>query len=627
MDDDNRKPRKRNPPSLAELKQKRDGEQFSSSRPVFLTKEQRQQAALARLYERRSAEKRKSSEPIDAQMEFHATKRPRNGSSSHNEGPVQESLNERERDEIRRHYMRDKATTYVTSSRSRSSVTDRSRFRFDWDKTDDTTLQEDEVLRRLRDDTARRLSESRPRSTSGTMRRPARRTRAREYNDARHWSEKPRDEMTARDWRIFREDYLISMRSSAANPPHPARDWSETMLPSSILRLVKEVARYDKPSPIQMAAIPIGLACRDCIGLAETGSGKTAAFVLPMLKHIMKLPKMTPRIAPGGPYALILAPTRELALQIEEEATKFATPMGFRVVHIIGGQQFDLQVSTLEAGCEIVVCTPGRMVDLLSKQMAALSNCNYVILDEADRMIDMGFEPQVNDVLNAMPENVKGDADSTQRQTFMFSATMSPAVERLAKTYLHEPVIISIGETGKAADNVTQNVEYFATENRRRERLIDLIESLQSPILVFVNTRGGCEMVQRYIDGKSSLRAVAMHSGKSQEQREVTLEGFKSGRHKVLIATDVVGRGIDIKGVRHVINFELPKTIEAYTHRIGRTGRAGEKGTAWSLATESDVDLFVPLYQMLLDNKASIPREIAKAGGVRGGRGMRAIID
>lgn len=606
---------RRHPISLSDLKRKREQQQSSDARPVFLTKKQRE--------ELNRPDTKSSSDPPKRQRVVHSSQQ-------------DAALNERERDEIRRHYMRDRPTTYVSSSRSRASGADRSRFRFDWDDQDDTTLKDDDDLRQLRDAAARSLAAGIASSRRAfsqpltSLQRPGNKrhhNRADDY-DHRHWSEKRRSDMTPRDWRIFREDFLITTRSSGSTPsPLPARDWSEMGLPSQLMRLVRDVARYDRPSPIQMAAIPVGLAHRDCIGLAETGSGKTAAFVLPTLTRIMDLPRMTPDIAVGGPYALVLAPTRELALQIEAEATKFARPLGFRVVHIIGGQVLDVQASELEAGCEVVVCTPGRMVDLLSKQMAALSNCQLLILDEADRMIDMGFEPQVSEVLDSMP--IYDQEDPKRRQTFMFSATMSPVIERLARTYLHEPVIMSVGETGKAADNVTQKVEYFTTENRRRERFVELLQSLEAPILVFVNTRGGCDMVHKYIESRNAnVRAVIMHSGKSQDQRETTLERFKSGRYKVLIATDVVGRGIDIKGVRHVINFELPRTIEAYTHRIGRTGRAGEKGTAWSLATEADIDLFGRLCALLQQSKAHIPKEIAKAAeNAGGGKGGKAITD
>lgn len=572
------------PLSLEDLKRKRDEEASKASRPVFQTKAQRQAAALARLAEKRAAQLAQNS---TTQVNV-ATKRPR-------------SPREEERQQIRNHYMR--TPQYVTTARKRER-----RFRFEWDPADDTSTNGEFHLQPMSKAVPPQLGRGRLGEVSGMTSKLLR--------DQRHWSEKARSEMTERDWRIFREDYLLTIRGPA---PHPARNWDETDLPHDLLVLVRDVARYKTPSPIQMAAIPVALSGQDLIGLAETGSGKTAAFVLPLLVHVRKQPRMTPSVASHGPYVLILAPTRELALQIEAEAQRFGEPSGCRVLSVIGGQELDMQATLLQAGCEVVVCTPGRMVDLLSKQMAVLGNCKYLILDEADRMIDMGFEPQLAEVLDYMP--------SGKRQTFMFSATMSRPVERMARSYLTDPLIISVGEKGKAADNIDQRVEYFSSEARRRDRFVNMLETLEAPILVFVNTRSGCEMVARYVEANSWVRPVVMHSGKSQDQREKTLQGFKTGRFKVLVATDVVGRGIDIKGVRHVINFELPKSIEAYTHRIGRTGRAGEKGTAWSLAVESDGELFGPLAKLLKQSGARVPQEIAREANGRGGKGFRPITD
>lgn len=640
--------KRRVPLSLEDLKRKRDEEQARASKPLFVSKEERQRAALERLKRRREDENaaqkagrdsrgfgqnahdaRGVRDPYGRENAGRNAKRPRTRFERSGNGEVAPSdttVDKKELEEIRRHYMRIPEKKKTESN----TQTERYRFRYDWDQSEDTMAGEDEYRIMLRKQTAAATLQFGRGRIGGMSDVPAsaKRTGKTSYlYDARHWSQKRRSEMTDRDWRIFREDYVISYRASNVKTPKPARSWDETGLPNSLLRLVRDVAKYEKPSPIQMATIPVGLEKRDCIGLAETGSGKTAAFVLPMLVHIASMPRMTRKIAMRGPYALILAPTRELALQIEAEALKFAKPLGYRVVHVIGGQGLEEQAASLQDGCEIVVCTPGRMIDLLSKQMAALGNCNYLILDEADRMIDMGFEEPLSEILDSMPH--LGQESSKRRQTFMFSATMSPPVERIAKTYLHEPVIVLIGETGKAADNIIQRVEYFTTENRRRERFLELAETLQPPTLVFVNTRGGCEMVSRLISENSHVRPVIMHSGKSQEQREKTLEGFRTGRYPVLIATDVVGRGIDIKGVRNVVNFELPKTIEPYTHRIGRTGRAGEKGTAWSLATKSDADLFGPLSHLLEQAGAKIPKEIAKEAGQggRGGRGFRAITD
>ncbi|PXF43842.1 DEAD-box ATP-dependent RNA helicase 21 [Gracilariopsis chorda] len=585
------------PISLEDLKRKKDEEESKASRPVFISKATRRETSRK--------EKKRKLEEYHQRPARNTTKRFRAEQTGEMpEHDTSKGATER----IRNVYKRNTGTKYVTSSRGRHS----SKFRFGWDESDDTAA--DDEFRHVGVPTPQ-FGRGRLGGMSGMF--DVKGAIHSHLRDSRHWSEKPRDQMSDRDWRIFREDFLISTRSSSMPAPNPARSWDETGLPLRILDLIKRVARYHQPSPIQMAAIPVGLEKRDCIGLAETGSGKTAAFVLPMIVHLMNMPKMTAAIAGNGPYALVVAPTRELALQIVTEAKKFTEPMGFRVIAIIGGQEMDVQAMSLQAGCEVVVCTPGRMVDLLSRQMAALGNCNYLILDEADRMIDMGFEPQLADVLDCMP--------SEGRRTFMFSATMSRAVERLARSYLKDPVVISVGETGKAADNVIQRVEYFSSEARRRKRFIELLETLEAPILVFSNTRSGCEMIARNVESNSVVRPVIMHSGKSQEQREKTLEGFRTGRFNVLIATDVVGRGIDIKGVKHVINFELPKTIETYTHRIGRTGRASEKGTAWSLATDVDKLLFASLASLLQKSGASIPSEILREA--KGSRGSRAITD
>lgn len=613
------------PVSLAQLKRKRDEQERNSARPVFLTRQQRQHSTQKRQRLQNDERRRETS--------F--------GFSKHPEYPKRR-LGEPSDRNAHQSYVRNKSENFVASARSRVDAAERGRFRFDWDTNDDTTLQESDDIRSLRSNAAQLLQNSRlfPSMQVQQFERPSRTSHKRDI-DIRHWSQKSRNEMTERDWRIFCEDFSITFRSASTileqtnnadgsegivneqnvrhtrhTPgsalPHPARNWDEMNLSDVLLHLVKNVARYDKPSPIQMAAIPVAMTHRDCIGLAETGSGKTAAFVLPILMELEKLPRLRASRASGGPYSIVLAPTRELALQIEGEAKKFGQPLGLRVVPIIGGQALDVQASSLEIGCEMIVCTPGRMVDLLSKQMAALGNCSYVVMDEADRMMDMGFEPQVAEILDAIPKGIKEMHEGQgRRQTFMFSATMGGAVERLVRRHLQEPVVIAIGDTGRAAENVKQHVEYFTSENGRRERFAQLVDSLEPPTLVFVNTRSGCEMVQRIIDDKCVVRSAVMHSGRSQEQRQATLDGFKSGRFSVLVATDVVGRGIDIKGVRNVINFELPKTIEAYTHRIGRTGRAGKKGCAWSLATEADVDLFGALHDMLTQNGAHIPRELS----------------
>ncbi|KAG6712308.1 hypothetical protein I3842_05G097300 [Carya illinoinensis] len=432
----------------------------------------------------------------------------------------------------------------------------------------------------------------------------------------RHWSEKKLEEMTERDWRIFREDFNISYKGSKL--PRPMRAWAESKLSPELLKAV-EKAGYKKPSPIQMAAIPLGMQQRDVIGIAETGSGKTAAFVLPMLTYITRLPPMSEENEAEGPYAVVMAPTRELAQQIEEETNKFAKHLGIKVVSIVGGQSIEEQGFRIRQGCEVVIATPGRLIDCLERRYAVLNQCNYVVLDEADRMIDMGFEPQVMGVLDAMPssnlkpenEDEELDEKKIYRTTYMFSATMPPAVERLARKYLRNPVVVTIGTAGKATDLISQHVNMMK-ESEKFYRLHRLLDELgDRTAIVFVNTKKNADTVAKNLD-KAGYRVTTLHGGKSQEQREISLEGFRTKRYNVLVATDVAGRGIDIPDVAHVINYDMPGNIEMYTHRIGRTGRAGKTGVATTFLTLHDSDVFYDLKQMLIQSNSPVPPELAR---------------
>lgn len=432
----------------------------------------------------------------------------------------------------------------------------------------------------------------------------------------RHWSEKKVEEMTERDWRIFREDFNISYKGSRI--PRPMRNWAEGALSPELLKAVQKVG-YTKPSPIQMAAIPIGLQQRDVIGIAETGSGKTAAFVLPMLTYISKLPPMTEEIEAEGPYAVVMAPTRELAQQIEDETVKFAHFLDIRVVSIVGGQSIEDQGFKLRQGCEVVIATPGRLIDCLERRYAVLNQCNYVVLDEADRMIDMGFEPQVMGVLDAMPssnlkpenEDAELDTQKIYRTTYMFSATMPPAVERLARKYLRNPVVVTIGTAGKATDLITQHV-IMVKESDKLDRLCRVVNEMgDKTAIIFVNTKKTADTLSRQLD-KNGYRVTTLHGGKTQEQREVSLDGFRNKRFNCLVATDVAGRGIDIPDVAHVINYDMSSSIEMYTHRIGRTGRAGKTGIATTFLTLHDSDVFYDLKQMLVQSNSPVPPELAR---------------
>jgi ATP-dependent RNA helicase DDX23/PRP28 len=539
---------------------------------------------------------------------------------------------------------------------------DKFKFKFDWDKDQDTSADLNPLYDRphesalafgrgaragvdrrvVAEEGARRqmalVAQSRRDAGAGRvtdeeaslMRRGSRvasEREARAFADAkrRHWSEKSAAEMTERDWRIFREDHNITTRGGRL--PTPMRSWSEAGMPPEILRAIRKVG-YDTPSPIQMASIPIGLLKRDVIGIAETGSGKTCAFVVPMLAYIAELPRMTDEVATRGPYALVMAPTRELAQQIEEETVKFAHFLDYRVASVVGGQDIEQQGFKLRQGCEIVIGTPGRVIDVLERRYTVLQQCNYIVLDEADRMIDMGFEPQVNAVMENMSADslkpleeaesldaaaAEGDGalGTKYRMTYMFSATMPASVERLARKYLRNPAVVNIGSAGKSSDLIKQVVKWMPKQQKARELEQTLSRFPDTQAIVFVNAKRSVDAVCASVAGLG-YSVASLHGGKSQDQREEALRGFKDGNFDVLVATDVAGRGIDVKNIDLVVNYELPFSIENYTHRIGRTGRAGRAGTAVAFLTAEDTDIMYDLKALLKSSNNAVPPELER---------------
>ncbi len=463
----------------------------------------------------------------------------------------------------------------------------------------------------------------------------------------KHWSEKKLEHMRERDWRIFKEDFNISTKGGGI--PNPMRNWAESGLPKRLLDVVEEVG-YDQPSAVQRAAIPIAMQGRDLIGVAVTGSGKTAAFLLPLLVYISELPPLAEFTKNDGPYAVILAPTRELAQQIEVEAKRFSKPLGFTCVSIVGGHSIEEQIHNLRNGAEIIIATPGRLVDCIERRVLVLGQCCYVIMDEADRMIDMGFEESVNKILDALPVgNEKPDTEDAEnaqamsrylggkeryRQTMMYTATMPAAVEKIAKKYLRRPAIVTIGNIGEAVETVEQRVEFVSGEERRKKRLNEILASgeFQPPIIVFVNIKRNCDAVARDIK-HMGFSSVTLHGSKTQEQREAALASVRSGGTNVLVATDLAGRGIDVPDVSLVVNFNMATSIESYTHRIGRTGRAGKHGVAITFLGNEDSDLMYDLKQMLMKSSLSkVPEELrkheaAQQKSTRGGGGQKKIED
>lgn len=447
-----------------------------------------------------------------------------------------------------------------------------------------------------------------------------------------HWSEKPLKDMTDRDWRIFREDFDIRVRGGKV--PSPLRFWKEGDFSSRILDAINEMG-YKDPSPIQRQAIPIGIEQRDIIGVAETGSGKTAAFVIPLLHYIMQNPESARQaVADQGPLALVMAPTRELALQIESETKKLSRHTDLKCCAIVGGASITPQVHALQAGVHVVVGTPGRLIDCLEHGYLVLNQCRYVVLDEADRMVDMGFEPQVVQVLDQMGGTQEKEDEETQediedanqtdgkkvslskRTTIMYSATMPPEVEKLANKYLHKPVTVKIGDDDSGKNKrITQRVRHVSEEEKPKLLQKELARC-PKPVIVFVNAKNNCSTVASHCES-AGFRPVVLHGGKKQEQREEALADFKNGKSQVLVATDVAGRGLDIPDVAQIINYDLPQEIDRYTHRIGRTGRAGKEGQALSFFTDSDEKILPALRQQLISTGNEVPNDLAKHPAVQ----------
>ncbi len=334
---------------------------------------------------------------------------------------------------------------------------------------------------------------------------------------------------------------------------------------------------YLTPTPIQVQAIPLILAGRDVVGIAQTGTGKTAAFGLPLLQ--MLAANRVPA-APRSVRALILAPTRELAIQIDESLRSYGRHLHLRHAVILGGINQNKQVMAMRHGVDILVATPGRLLDLISQKHVQLGAVTTLIIDEADRMFDMGFIRDVRKIVALIPR---------QRHAMLFSATMPADVAHLVKEMLHDPVRIDISPTAITADGIDQRVYFVQTQDKRALLRELLLDKAIKRVIVFTRTKHGANKVAEYL-GKAGHMAEAIHGNKTQSARQRALEEFRAGRARILVATDIAARGIDIDDVTHVINYELPDVAESYVHRIGRTARAGSGGTAIAFCDPSERD-------------------------------------
>ncbi|KTG47365.1 hypothetical protein cypCar_00025075, partial [Cyprinus carpio] len=408
----------------------------------------------------------------------------------------------------------------------------------------------------------------------------------------------------------------IPVEATGTNSPGHIESFHDVDMGEIIMSNIS-LTRYTRPTPVQKYAIPIIKAKRDLMACAQTGSGKTAAFLLPVLSQIytdgpgeaLQATKASTQQENGKygrrkqyPISLVLAPTRELALQIYDEARKFSYRSRVRPCVVYGGADIGQQIRDLERGCHLLVATPGRLVDMMERGKIGLDYCKYLVLDEADRMLDMGFEPQIRRIVEQDTMPPKG-----ARQTMMFSATFPKEIQILARDFLEEYIFLAVGRVGSTSENITQKV-VWVEENDKRSFLLDLLNATgkDSLTLVFVETKKGADALEDFLY-REGYACTSIHGDRSQRDREEALHQFRSGRCPIMVATAVAARGLDISNVKHVINFDLPSDIEEYVHRIGRTGRVGNLGLATSFYNDKNSNLTKDLLDILVEAKQEVP--------------------
>ncbi len=369
----------------------------------------------------------------------------------------------------------------------------------------------------------------------------------------------------------------VVTRPQAEYDPKPVT-FDTLGLEASLIEGIR-VRGFSYTTPIQSAVIPIVMSGDDLIGCADTGTGKTAAFLLPILNRMLRARALAPEER-GYTRVLILAPTRELAVQIEDDVQGFIYHTDITSIAVYGGVDMGPQERALKSGVDIIVATPGRLMDHMRSKTGAFDKLDTLVLDEADRMMDMGFWPDVRRIVQALP-------DSAARQTLLFSATMPEEVMKLADEVVREAKYVQIGSAGGPAKSITHTIENVAAADKT-EWLAKFLRRTDGPVLVFVRTKSGAERLARKL-ASFGLKAASLHADRTQQQRTQAIEGFRSGSYRVLVATDVAARGLDIDGITHVVNFEVPSNRETYVHRVGRTGRADATGTALTLVAPEEL--------------------------------------
>ncbi|CCK68015.1 DEAD-box ATP-dependent RNA helicase DED1 KNAG_0A03280 [Huiozyma naganishii CBS 8797] len=401
----------------------------------------------------------------------------------------------------------------------------------------------------------------------------------------------------------------IPVEATGENVPEPITEFTAPPLDDLLMENVK-LARFTKPTPVQKYSIPIISIGRDLMACAQTGSGKTGGFLFPVLSESFKV---GPSVVQGNegysyqrkayPTAVIMAPTRELATQIFDEAKKFCYRSWVNPCVVYGGAPIGNQLREMDRGCDLLVATPGRLSDMIERGKISLSNVKYLVLDEADRMLDMGFEIQIRQIVEGcdMPP-------SSERQTLMFSATFPADIQHLARDFLRpDYIFLSVGKVGSTSENITQRVMYVESMDKK-SALLDLLASSEPGLtLIFVETKRMADQLTDFLI-MQNLRATAIHGDRTQSERERALAAFKSGRANILVATAVAARGLDIPNVTHVINYDLPGDIDDYVHRIGRTGRAGNTGLATAFFNRDNGNIVKGLIEVLSEANQDVPQ-------------------
>ncbi len=401
---------------------------------------------------------------------------------------------------------------------------------------------------------------------------------------------------SSKQLQAVRDHYHIKI--DGEDVPPPITTFKELRFPPALITALSKKG-INKPTPIQIQGLPVVLSRRDMLGIAFTGSGKTLVFVLPAVLFAYEEEKRLNLVPGEGPFSLIVCPSRELARQTFEVTKYYAEALdpSMKVVLCMGGIQMREQDQQIRSGVHIMVATPGRLLDLLKKKRFSLHFCKYLVLDEADRMVDMGFEEEVRSLV---------DFFQHQKQTLLFSATMPKKIQQFAKSALVKPIEVNVGRAGAANLDVFQEVE-FVKEEAKIVYLLECLQKTPPPVLIFCENKQDVDNIHEYLLLKN-VEAVSIHGSKDQEDREYAIKMFKEGQKDVLVATDIVSKGLDFPNVQHVINYDMPKEIENYVHRIGRTGRSGKTGLATTfISNHQSESILMDLKQLLMESRQKVP--------------------